>query len=433
MPSDHRAAVRQAAGCFVDATAKVTDEQAMELALREAGAAAAAGEVPVGAVVLRHGRVIGTGRNAPIAQHDPTAHAEVAALRAAARHLDNYRLDGCELFVTLEPCAMCVGAVLQARLQRVVFGASEPNSGAAGSVVDLFAESRLNPHTACTGGVLAERSQALLQAFFAQRRAQQQQTAATQRLREDALRPPPQAFALLPDYPWQPRYLNDLPALAGLRLHFLDEGPSEAPRTWLCLHSPLGWSYQWRRQLPVWLAAGHRVVAVDLIGFGKSDKPKRLAVHAFNWHQDVLQQLIERLDLRGTVLALPDAQALLGLSLPIQDPARFAGVLIADARLPNADAAAWAAPFPDRGHRAALQSDAAAGFADSVDRQALAAFWRHHWQGQTMFVQGTQPPALGRAAAERLADAIATAARSITPAAASPQALAQAAVGYFSR
>ena len=434
MPGDRRRAVLQGADLTIDstATAPVTDEQAMELALHEARAAADTGEVPVGAVVLQHGRVIGTGCNAPIAQHDPTAHAEVLALRAAAQHLGNYRLDGCELFVTLEPCAMCVGAVLQARLARVVFGAPEPKSGAAGSVLDLFAQPRLNPHTVCTGGLLAEQSQVLLQAFFAQRREKQRQAAFTQRLHEDALRTPPQAFESLPDYPWQPHHLSDLPALAGLRLHFLDEGPPDAPLTWLCLHGPLGWSYQWRRQMPVWLAAGHRVVAVDLIGFGKSDKPKRQAVHAFDWHRHVLQQLIERLDLRSIVLAVPNAQALLGLSLPMQGPARFAGVLVADPGLPDADAAAWDAPFPDRGHRAALRWSAAAGFTASQDRAALAAFWRNDWHGQTMFAQGAQPAWFGRAATQRLADAIAIAG-SIAPIEGSPHALAQAAVGYFRR
>ena len=116
----------------------------MRLALAEARAAADAGEVPVGAVVVKDGRVIATGRNAPIAAHDPTAHAEIVALRAAAEALSNYRLDGCQLFVTLEPCAMCAGAMLHARLDRVVYGAADPKTGAAGSVVNLFADARLN-------------------------------------------------------------------------------------------------------------------------------------------------------------------------------------------------------------------------------------------------------------------------------------------------
>ena len=145
----------------------------MHLALGEAQAAAAAGEVPVGAVVVRRGEVIATGRNAPIDGHDPTAHAEVNALRAAASVLGNYRLDDCELYVTLEPCAMCSGAMLNARLKRVVFGALNAKTGAAGSVVNLFAEARLNHQTTLQGGVLADESAALLQAFFRQRRSDQ--------------------------------------------------------------------------------------------------------------------------------------------------------------------------------------------------------------------------------------------------------------------
>jgi len=139
-------------------------------ALALARAAAARGEVPVGAVVVRDGVVIGRGGNAPIAHNDPTAHAEIAALREAGRALGNYRLPGCELFVTLEPCAMCAGAIQHARIARLVYGASDPKTGACGSVVDLFAERRLNHHATVVGGVLAAESAALLADFFAARR-----------------------------------------------------------------------------------------------------------------------------------------------------------------------------------------------------------------------------------------------------------------------
>ena len=135
------------------------------MALAEAALAAAAGEVPVGAVVVRRGEVIATGRNAPVDAHDPTAHAEMVALRAAALAIGNYRLDDCELYVTLEPCAMCSGAMLHARLKRVVFGAFDPKTGAAGSVINLFAQPQLNHQTALQGGVMAEDSAALLQKF----------------------------------------------------------------------------------------------------------------------------------------------------------------------------------------------------------------------------------------------------------------------------
>jgi tRNA(adenine34) deaminase len=143
----------------------------MELALAEAQRAWAAGEVPVGAVVVRDGEVIATGYNQPIGSHDPTAHAEIVALRAAAEKLGNYRLPGCELYVTLEPCVMCSGAMMHARLARVVYAAPDPKTGACGSVTNLFAEDRLNHHTEVVGGLLAEQASAMLKGFFAERRA----------------------------------------------------------------------------------------------------------------------------------------------------------------------------------------------------------------------------------------------------------------------
>jgi tRNA(adenine34) deaminase len=157
------------------------DEFGMRLALDQALNAQLAGEVPVGAVILRQGRVIATGYNRPITTHDPTAHAELVALRHAAQLLQNYRLPDCTLYVTLEPCAMCAMALLHARFKRVVFAATDPKTGAAGSVLDLFADVRLNHQTTVVGGVLAEPASALLRQFFADRRAQQ-------RAERDALR-----------------------------------------------------------------------------------------------------------------------------------------------------------------------------------------------------------------------------------------------------
>lgn len=147
-----------------------TDDAFMGEALALARAAAARGEVPVGAVVVRDGVVIGRGGNAPIAGDDPTAHAEIAALRDAARAVRNYRLPGCDLYVTLEPCAMCAGAIFHARIARVVFGAHDPKSGVCGSVLDLFAEARLNHHAQAMGGVRAAECGGLLSDFFAARR-----------------------------------------------------------------------------------------------------------------------------------------------------------------------------------------------------------------------------------------------------------------------
>ncbi len=415
----------------------MSDADYMQLALAQARQAAEAGEVPVGAVLVRHGQVISTGSNKPINGHDPTAHAEMQALRSAAQAGGNYRLDECELFVTLEPCAMCAGAMLHARLKRVVFGAPDPKTGAAGSVIDLFANPQLNHQTQVQGGVLAGECGAVLQDFFQQRRSEQrQETKLNHPLRDDALRTPDSAFADLPDYPWVPRYLSDLPSLAGLRMHYLDEGPREG-LTWLCLHGNPAWSYLYRKMIPVFLAAGHRVVAPDLIGFGKSDKPKKDSFHSFTGHRQNLLELVERLDLKNIVLVVQDWGGLLGLTLPMAAPERYRGLLVMNTTLATGDqplspgflawremcaknpefdvarlfargnpqmsaeeCAAYNAPFPDRGHRAALrafpamvpefeESDGAA-----ISREARS-FWRERWQGRTLMAVGAQDPVLG--------------------------------------
>jgi tRNA(adenine34) deaminase len=146
------------------------DASMMLEALRLAAQAAREGEVPVGAVVVKEGSIVGRGFNAPISSYDPTAHAEVRALREAARRLANYRLSGCTLYVTLEPCAMCAGAIMHARIERLVYGASDPKTGACGSVTDLFSQKNLNHHTTVVGGVLAAEAGRLLSDFFLARR-----------------------------------------------------------------------------------------------------------------------------------------------------------------------------------------------------------------------------------------------------------------------
>lgn len=143
----------------------------MRAALDLAREAATLDEVPVGALVVVDGDIVGRGFNQPISRHDPTAHAEIMALRDAASRLGNYRLPGSTLYVTLEPCVMCAGAIMHARVARVVFGARDPKTGAAGSVVDLFAEGRLNHHAEIEGGVLADECGRLLSSFFAARRS----------------------------------------------------------------------------------------------------------------------------------------------------------------------------------------------------------------------------------------------------------------------
>lgn len=399
----------------------------MRFALAQARAARAAGEVPVGAVVVRKGRAIGRGHNTPVGAHDPTAHAEIAALRAAARALGNYRLGGCTLYVTLEPCAMCVGAMLHARIDRVVFGAADPKAGAAGSVVDLPGNPRLNHQTQVQGGVMADECGALLRDFFKARRV------TADPLRDDALRTPDDAFAGLPDYPWAPHYVSDLPALDGLRLHYLDEGPRAAGTTWLCLHDAPCWSYQYRHLIAALADLKQRVIAPDLIGFGKSDKPKKEAVHRLEWHGRILAEWVERLDLRGAALvatgwsgvlaalliaAAPDRyQTLVWMESPFssdgrwierqasdQAPAVRPGTRIAtwlkrcNPHWTATERAAYAAPFPSSGHGAALrafsgkQGDEMKAAAVQLLQSARSA-WQGKWRERILWLPNVTEPA----------------------------------------
>lgn len=330
---------------------------------------------------------------------------------------------------------MCSGAMLHARLERVVYGATDPKTGAAGSVLDLFGQARLNHHTQVQGGLLAADCGALLADFFQARREQARAT--QQPLQDDALRAPAARFHGLPGYPWEPRYVQDLPSLQGWRMHYLDEGPANAPRTWLCLHGNPAWSYLYRKMIPVFLEAGDRVIAPDLVGFGKSDKPKKDGVHSFGWHRQVLLEFIDRLDLEHVVLVVQDWGGLLGLTLPMADPGRYAGLLVMNTALATGDAplspgflawremnaknpefdiarlfargnprmtpeecAAYAAPFPDRGHRAALRAfppmvpDGPDADGAAISRQARD-FWSRQWSGQTLMAIGAQDPVLG--------------------------------------
>ena len=419
-----------------------TDLQWMQAAVELAKEAGEAGEVPVGAVVVRDGILVGRGRNGPIGNTDPTAHAEIMALRDAAKTIGNYRLENCTLYVTLEPCTMCSGAILNSRISRLVFGASEPRTGAAGSVLDVFANQDINHQTEVAGGVLADECRQLLQQFFKPKRVNMNP------LREDALRPPDEWFEGIPDYPWTAHYVSDLPSLKGLRLHYLDEGHRELLNegqdslnrqqiTYVCLHGNPAWSYLYRKMIPTFTAHGHRVVAPDLIGFGKSDKFKKASQHSFEFHRQVLLDFIERLDLKRIVLVVQDWGGILGLTLPMDMAHRFAGLLVMNTALatgtqplsngflnwrewcqanPDFDVAklfargnkhmsdaetqAYNSPFKDRGHRTALHAfpPMVPEFENSpgaeTSRQALL-FWRDQWQGQTMMAIGVQDPVLG--------------------------------------
>lgn len=297
----------------------------MRQALVLAREAMAAGEVPVGAVVVRDGCVLGRGRNATLGSHDPSAHAEIVALRDAARQLGDWRLDGCTLYVTLEPCTMCSGAVLNARLARVVFGAHEPRTGAAGSVLDVFAQPLLNPGTPAAievrAAVLAAECAALLGEFFRMRRLQQRlHHLAAHPLPDHALRLPDAALApalavmqsvaaapllcapcgdghvpVAGSAPAQLRALwrSDLPdlpdVLRGLRLGALEAGPGDGAPTWFCVHAHAQWGLAFAPWLAQWLGEGCRVLAPDLPGFGRSDQPKKPSAHTARGHARVLR------------------------------------------------------------------------------------------------------------------------------------------------
>lgn len=322
----------------------------MELALGLAAEAAEAGEVPVGAVLVKDGVVLGTGRNSPIQSSDPSAHAEINALRMAASALGNYRLEDCTLYVTLEPCAMCCGAVLHSRLQRLVFGAAEPRTGCAGSVLDLFAQERLNHHTAVQSGVLDQQAALQLQDFFRSRRAQRRDE--TSALRQDALRTSDTCFVQLAGYPWPANYVSELPSLAGLRLHYLDLHPTASGPVFLCLHPIPGWSFSLRAVICTLLEQGARVVVPDLIGFGKSDKPKRESFHSVDWHLGCLYELILMLDLQHITLVVSDASQPLVHGLTTDPRYRIEHLQVLACQSDERSTLGQDAPYPDAGHRA---------------------------------------------------------------------------------
>jgi tRNA(adenine34) deaminase len=226
----------------------------------------------------------------------------------------------------------------------------------------------------------------MLQQFFLHKRDEKKLT--HQPLRQDALRTPSARFEGLPDYPWEPRYLQDLPALDGFRLHYLDEGSRFAPKTWLFVHELGHWSYQYRHLIPELLALGQRVVAPDLIGFGKSDKPKRQELHTLASHRQVLLALIEHLDLQDVVLVVPNWAALLGLNLAEPQFKAISGVWMLQADPLNRDLAqALKAPFPDRGYEAALRACASLSGNAQVSETAEGSNPKYElclseWQGQ---------------------------------------------------
>ncbi len=246
-----------------------------------------------------------------------------------------------------------------------------------------------------------------------------------------ALRTPDERFAALPGYPWAPNYTEH----AGLRVHYLDEGSADAPATVLCLHGNPAWSYLHRHMLPVFLGAGLRVVAPDLIGFGRSDKPVDDGVHTFNFHRQMLLDFVQALDLNKILLVCQDWGGLLGLTLPMALPGRFTRLLVMNTTLATgelsdgfrqwrdysnsqpdlsvgklfkrgkpamsaAESAAYDAPFPDAAFKAALRAfpnivpDGADAPGAVISREA-ATFWREQWAGDSFMAIGLADPVLG--------------------------------------
>ncbi len=363
------------------------DAYFMGLALEQARLGAAAGEVPVGAVLVQRGPeqgvteqsrpeqfhpvacVLAAAHNRPIGLHDPSAHAEMLVLRQAAQALQNYRLDGCELYVTLEPCPMCAQAALHSRVRRVVYGAREPKSGAAGSVLDLFAYPALNHQTEVQGGVRAQECAALLEDFFAQRRLAAKRVHTP--LRPDALRTPAAAFEPLwqafPHWQAHSRTWHDWPELEGLRLHALDiaaepqaasASASASASATLLLHGPGDWWPQWAGWLEHSRSSGQRWLVPDLIGFGQSDKPKQAAWHTLERHAAILLALCDAVGVQRLQLVHAPGQAQLAQALQQRAGLRLVGLAeCSPPPSPKWPAGAWAdLPYPDAGHRAAQRA-----------------------------------------------------------------------------
>ena len=295
----------------------------LQLALQQAQQASVLGEVPVGAVVVNaQGQILAQAHNRTLTDGDPSAHAEMLALRAAAQRAGNHRLQGCTLYITLEPCAMCAGAILHARLQRVVYATSDPKTGAAGSVINLFANTQLNHQTQTTlfapandvDATLQTACARLLSDFFRQRRSAQVQLSqqpAQAALRDDALRPcasrfanitalqalqPFSHWALLHETPHNTPHDASSNNQRPWRLHYIDTAPNQPQcPTLLLLHGYASYHLLWADTIAPLHQAGWRVLAPDLLGHGQSDQPKKPHQHTLMWHATLLQQWLQQI------------------------------------------------------------------------------------------------------------------------------------------
>ena len=259
----------------------------------------------------------------------------------------------------------------------------------------------------------------------------------------DALRTPDDRFASLPGWPYAPHYVDDLPGYEGLRVHYVDEGPEKAVRTYLCLHGQPTWSYLYRKMIPVFLESGARVIAPDWLGFGRSDKPVADETYTFHFHRNMMVELVKRLDLQNITLVCQDWGGLLGLTLPPDMPERFERLIVMNTAiatgespgkgfdawkaynasqpdmdiaalmkrgtsvLSDAEAAAYAAPFPDITYKAGVRRFpelvmVAPGMEGVKTSQRAADWWAREWQGETFMAVGGADPVLGPPAMEKL-------------------------------
>jgi len=319
----------------------------MQVALQQAHGAAQKGEVPVGAAIYQNGVLIAKAHNAPIAHCDPTAHAEVLVLQEAAKVLGNYRLQDCTLYVSLEPCAMCAGAIFNARVREVVFAAKDAKSGVAGSVLNLFEDARINHHTRVRGGVLAQESVQLLQSFFQSQRQwiRQEASAAKRFLREDALRKPITEISGFEAPHAQSAYhvLQGPDPLKGMRLHYRQMpalGELVGKKTYLCLHGAntssnffeplliaLGRSLTSDLPFSTPLAAP-RVLVPDFLGHGASDRFKKPQAHRFAGGMQALLEWMEEVDVQELEVITHDASLVWGLVLKALMPQRVSSLVM---------------------------------------------------------------------------------------------------------
>lgn len=328
-----------------------SDAHFMGLALRQARLAQERGEVPVGAVLVDGaGQVLAQAGNSVIGQHDPTAHAEVLVLRQAGQAGHNYRLEHTTLYVTLEPCAMCAGALLNARVGRLVFGAAEPKTGAVQSVHSVLDDARNTHQIPHASGVLADECRALLQDFFRQRRNEHKASATP--LRDDCLRPPIDGL-VLPAGWGQQFYADVCPAMLGLRIHAVDCGPVDSRSAVLFVHDWLGWSEGFAPAMHALALRGVRAVTLDLAGCGLSDKPKKAAVHNLELHTGTVWALLKRWKLERVLLAAPAAAVDLGRAVLAQAAQNDVDMTLVQIPSPHTIAADRSSLiYPGRGHKA---------------------------------------------------------------------------------